>query len=142
MYKNLKTSLHKDCYKSSLNLWTTKIRKHSITSLTLIRYNKLLLMKIKFIIIILCSYFTNLISQETIVLADKGNIHADTIAASVFLQKEEALVTAGDYQAALDVVLKAKALYEKHKLWEEAIRCAINLSVLADNFDGTALKSR
>ena len=94
--------------------------------------------------IFMIAFFVGALEAQNQVVAT-SNIPAlqkDTSTARQLLEKAKVLTTAGSYKAAHEALQKARFLYAKHEVWEEAIQCVIRLSKLSDNFDSVDLKIR
>ncbi|MCB0838150.1 MAG: hypothetical protein KDD99_15865, partial [Bacteroidetes bacterium] len=83
-----------------------------------------------FYIIIIFHFPFFLHGQEKLML----DVFQDTLKAREDLKQASLLISQGQYNGALEQIESAKALYQKHQLWENVIDCEVQLSSLSDNF--------
>lgn len=76
------------------------------------------------------------------ILAQGLNIHKDTLTARQLLNLEKEEYAEGQYQQAIETIQKAQVLYHKHALWDQAIKCAIRSSEIADRLGLPKAKSK
>jgi CHAT domain-containing protein/lipopolysaccharide biosynthesis regulator YciM len=71
-----------------------------------------------------------------------NNITTDTLEARYLLNEVKELENKEATEQAFSKQEKALQIYLNHKLWEEAVDCAIQLSITADNFSSSDLKDK